>query len=150
MKPTSWPTLRRWSADPVSAGSPLPAAVRSLLQDYFTGFDLGAIRLYAGIPRYVRGRPAGYADRNRIFLAGGYGAADHPEFVALIAHELVHSRQYGEFGAWKFRWLYLREYLRGRLRGLSHQQAYRNISFERAARIVERRVRRDLLGGLPR
>lgn len=124
-------------------GEPLPPLLRARLARYFPDLDLGAVRLYAGVPRYVRGRPAGYVNRNRVYLASGWQDGADAELLALIAHELVHVRQYRELGAWRFRRAYLREYLAGRLGRLGHEAAYRNISFERAAREVEARVRRD-------
>ena len=127
-------------------GEPLSPLLRATLSNYFPGVDLDNVRLHRGVPRYVRGRPAGYVNRQRIYLAAGGREAADAEFLALLAHELVHVRQYREFGAWRFRWAYLREYLAGRLGKLGHEGAYRNISFERAAREVEERVRRDFTG----
>lgn len=95
------------------------------------------------MPRSARG----YASRDDIYLAAGWNPDPDLEALALLAHELVHVRQYRELGAWRFRLAYLREYLAGRLRGLGHDAAYRNISFEREARVVEARVRADLATG---
>ena len=128
-------------------GEPLSPVVRAKLCNYFPGLDLDTVRLHRGVPRYVRGRPAGYVNRHRIYLAAGGRETADAEFLALLAHELVHVLQYRELGAWRFRWAYLREYLAGRLRKLGHDAAYRNISFERAAREVEERVRRDFTRG---
>ncbi len=125
-------------------GEPLPPPLQARLARYFPGLDLAAIRLHEGVPRYVQGRPRGYVNRHRIYLASGWQDDADAELLALLAHELVHVRQYRDVGAWRFRWAYLREYLAGRLRRLGHEAAYRNISFERAAREVEERVRRDL------
>lgn len=131
-----------------SRGAPLPDAVRVRLAGYFPDLDLGLVSLHRGIPAYVPGRPRGYANRARIWLAGGWQAdGSDPELLALLAHELEHVRQYRDLGTWRFRRRYLREYLAGRLRGLGHDAAYRNISFERAARVVEERVRADLKRG---
>jgi len=124
-------------------GEPLPPLLRARLARYFPGLDLDGIRLHEGVPRYVRGRPRGYVNRSRVYLASGWQDDTDGELLALLAHELVHVRQYRDLGAWRFRWAYLREYAAGRLRGLGHDAAYRNISFERAAREVEERVRRD-------
>lgn len=124
-------------------GEPLPPLVQARLAAYFPGLDLGMVRLHEGVPRYVRGRPRGYVNRHRVYLAAGWQDDADAELLALLAHELVHVRQYRDLGAWRFRWAYLREYLGGRLRRLGHDAAYRNISFERAAREVEERVRRD-------
>ena len=127
-------------------GESLSLPLRVRLGSYFPGLNLDPVRVHAGVPRYVRGRPAGYVDRNRIYLATGAGDPTDAEFLALLAHELVHVRQYRELGAWRFRWAYLREYLAGRLGRLDHEAAYRSISFERAARDVEERVLRDFAG----
>jgi hypothetical protein len=124
-------------------GQRLPVPLQARLGRYFPGLDLGEIRLHEGVPRYVRGRPRGYVNRHRVYLASGWQDDADVEVLALLAHELVHVRQYRDMGAWRFRWAYLREYLAGRLRRLGHDAAYRNISFERAAREVEERVRRD-------
>lgn len=48
----------------------------------------------------------------------------------LLAHEMVHVRQVRARGWLAFYGGYLREYLRGRLSGQSHDAAYRAISFE--------------------
>ena len=130
---------------PPGPGEPIPGGARDRLQKYFPGLDLGAIRLYDGLPRYVGSRYRGYAAPDRIYLAGGTRQQADAEWLALLAHELVHVRQYRELGPWRFRWAYVREYLAGRARPLGHEAAYRNISFECAARELEARVRRELI-----
>lgn len=52
---------------------------------------------------------------------------------AITSHEKIHLRQIKDLGVIKFYYLYLKEYLIGRKRGLSHYEAYRQISFEREA-----------------
>jgi len=59
---------------------------------------------------------------------------DHATDEALLAHELVHVRQWRELGVPRFLWRYLGAYLRGRLRRLSHQEAYEAIPLEVEAR----------------
>jgi Domain of unknown function (DUF4157) len=54
----------------------------------------------------------------------------------LIAHELVHVRQWRELGAARFLVRYLGAYGRGRWRGLGHKAAYEAIPFESEARAV--------------
>jgi hypothetical protein len=54
--------------------------------------------------------------------------------AALLHHELVHVRQWREQGVAGFLARYLAAYLRGRLRGLGHWDAYRAIPAEREAR----------------
>jgi hypothetical protein len=57
----------------------------------------------------------------------------------LIAHELVHVRQWRELGAVRFLARYLGAYMRSRWRGLSHQAAYEAIPLEVEARALARR-----------
>lgn len=52
----------------------------------------------------------------------------------LLAHELVHVEQWRELGPVRFLWRYLGEYVRARLAGQRHWQAYAAISFEAEAR----------------
>jgi len=59
---------------------------------------------------------------------------DRTADVGLLAHELVHVQQWREMGALRFLGRYLGDYLRGRLRGLGHWDAYRAISLEADAR----------------
>ena len=54
-------------------------------------------------------------------------ASDHQ---GLMAHELVHVRQYKELGAVRFLARYLGSYLRFRLNGYGHMAAYRRIPLE--------------------
>lgn len=49
---------------------------------------------------------------------------------ALMAHELVHVRQFSELGWARFLVRYTRSYLRGRLSGYGHMAAYRRIPLE--------------------
>lgn len=67
--------------------------------------------------------------------------------LVLLAHELVHIRQYREQGIFRFLSAYAGEYFVGRLRGLSHRQAYLDISFEKEARRGEAVAIRLLDGG---
>ena len=60
----------------------------------------------------------------------------HEHDRCLLAHELVHVRQWRELGPIRFLWRYLGAYVRGRLRGLGHRQAYAAIPFEREARAL--------------
>ena len=64
-----------------------------------------------------------------------------PQVVGkLIIHELVHVRQFSELGLVGFFRRYLSDYLRARLRGLDHREAYLQIDLE-----VEARHQADLL-----
>ena len=64
-----------------------------------------------------------------------------PEFALdreLLAHELIHVRQWRDLGKIRFLWLYLGGYLKGRLRGLGHREAYEQIPLEVEARELSR------------
>jgi len=60
----------------------------------------------------------------------------HEHDTGLIAHELVHVRQWRELGAVRFLSRYLGAYTRARRRGLGHQDAYEAIPLEAEARAV--------------
>jgi Domain of unknown function (DUF4157) len=78
------------------------------------------------------------------FLTPGVGAMtlgrlillrrDHAGDEALLAHELVHVRQWRELGPFRFLWRYLGAYARGRRAGLGHEAAYHAIPLEVEAR----------------
>ncbi len=59
-----------------------------------------------------------------------------PGLAPLLVHELVHIRQWRDHGVLGFLVRYLAEYLRGRGRGLTHWQAYRQITLESEAREI--------------
>ena len=59
---------------------------------------------------------------------------DHAGDEGLLAHELVHVRQWRELGPIRFLWRYLGAYFRGRASGLDHAAAYRAIPLEVEAR----------------
>ncbi|HVW32125.1 MAG TPA: DUF4157 domain-containing protein [Acidimicrobiia bacterium] len=61
---------------------------------------------------------------------------DHAGDEALVAHELVHVRQWRELGVPRFLWRYLSAYARGRASGLGHQAAYEAIPLEVEARAL--------------
>ena len=58
----------------------------------------------------------------------------------ILAHELVHVRQIEHVGLIRFYWRYLREYVGNRRAGMPPHEAYRRISFEQEALIIERSV----------
>jgi hypothetical protein len=59
---------------------------------------------------------------------------DSLRLARLVSHELVHVKQWQQLGTSRFLVRYMRDYLRGRRRGLSHHQAYLAISLEKEAR----------------
>lgn len=62
--------------------------------------------------------------------------AEHLDDTDLVAHELVHVRQWREHGPLPFMARYVADYLRGRARGLGHWDAYRRVRFEIEARQI--------------
>jgi Domain of unknown function (DUF4157) len=60
----------------------------------------------------------------------------HEHDDALLAHELVHVRQWRELKVPRFLAQYLVAYARGRARGLGHRAAYEAIPQEREARAL--------------
>ncbi len=60
----------------------------------------------------------------------------HENDRALVAHELVHVRQWRELGSARFLWRYLSAYLDARRRGLRHREAYAAIPLEQEARAL--------------
>lgn len=61
---------------------------------------------------------------------------EHTGDEALLRHEMVHVEQWKDQGVARFLWRYLWDYVSGRLRGLSHQEAYLAIPFEVEARRI--------------
>ncbi|MFN0109356.1 MAG: DUF4157 domain-containing protein [Blastocatellia bacterium] len=128
-------------------GEPLSLEVQQLLAPFFPNLDLGRVRIFDGIPRYVSyfaaaepAKPVGYTDGWRIYFAPGFYQIDSAEGLALLAHEIAHCGQYHKLGKWKFRAKYLAAYFQNRRRGMDDKTAYLNISFEIEARAIERLV----------
>lgn len=130
-------------------GEPLPLDVQQLLAPFFPDLDLCRVRIFEGIPRYVSitaaTEPIGYTDGWKIYFAPGYYRLDSAESLALIAHEIVHCRQYQQFGKWGFRTKYLSFYLQNRRSGMAEKVAYEQIPFEIEAREIEHNVLSSLL-----
>ncbi len=130
-------------------GEPLPLEVQQLLAPFFPDLDLSRVRIFEGIPRYVSitavAEPIGYTDGWKIYFAPGYYRLDSAEGLALIAHEIVHCRQYHQFGKWGFRTKYLSAYLQNRRNGMVEKIAYEQIPFEIEAREIEHNVLSALL-----
>jgi hypothetical protein len=93
-------------------------------------------------PRWMtmtwRGSVAGMTWPWAIYLRPDVLVGDPRRRAALIAHELVHVRQWRELGRGRFLVRYVGDYLRGRLRGLGHDAAYRRIALEAEADAVAR------------
>lgn len=68
---------------------------------------------------------------------------DENDFPRILRHELVHVRQIAQLGILRFYWRYLVEYVANRRAGMSAGEAYRRISFEQEAHIIERSGQSD-------
>lgn len=88
--------------------------------------------------RMWRDQVAGMALPWAIYLRPDVLIGDPRRRAALVAHELVHVRQWNELGPAGFLTAYLGDYLRGRLGGLAHDVAYRRIALEAEAEAVAR------------
>jgi hypothetical protein len=62
-----------------------------------------------------------------------YDMAENEVPQRLYRHEMKHIEQISRLGVIPFYVLYLWEYIQGRRKGLSHWEAYREISFEKEA-----------------
>lgn len=71
---------------------------------------------------------------NRIYLEPALISEAGRSGGLLIVHELIHARQWREFGVFGFLRRYLSDYLRGRFEGKGHRRAYADIGFEQEAR----------------
>lgn len=80
--------------------------------------------------------------RRSIYVdAGFFESADRRRLGLLAIHEMVHVRQWADHGVLGFLWRYGRSYLLGRLKGLSHRDAYMGVGLEVEAREVTARFR---------
>ena len=75
---------------------------------------------------------------DRIFVLPRMLESGPSQVIRLVAHELVHVRQWKLAGTVRFLAVYLSDYLRGRMRGLGHGAAYRSIRYETEADAVAR------------
>ena len=81
---------------------------------------------------------------NNIFAAKDrYEAVVSGKNPGLVVHELVHVDQWRREGSVAFVSRYVSEYVRNRMIGLDHRNAYRAIGFEVAAYDVSERALRD-------
>ncbi len=75
-----------------------------------------------------------------IYLRPAVAAGSQAALAPLVVHELAHIDQWRRLGARRWVVSYLGDYLRGRLSGRPHQQAYRGIGLEVDARAAARQV----------
>lgn len=66
--------------------------------------------------------------------------SDRRRLARLVIHELVHVRQFSDQGYLSFMTRYIGDYLRGRLRGMGHRDAYLEIPAEVEARQIQQRL----------
>ena len=71
---------------------------------------------------------------SRIYLDPGFLGEPGRAGGVLLVHEMIHTRQWRELGFLGFVRRYLGDYIRGRLQGKDHRQAYMDIRFEVEAR----------------
>jgi len=113
------------------------------------GLDTAALTV-AGVslrrmPRWMQailgGRVQAITLNRRVFFsASRFDAVVAGEDPVLLAHELIHVAQWADNGAFLFIVRYMSEYLRLRMLGVSHDAAYRGISFEHAAYDASERI----------
>jgi Domain of unknown function (DUF4157) len=89
--------------------TPMPSAMQSLLRGRATAITLGKVIFI--LP-----------DRFDRVVAG--------DDAELLAHELIHVRQWADDGVRRFLTRYVSDYLRLRCWGLDHDRAYRHIRYE--------------------
>lgn len=75
-----------------------------------------------------------------VFIHHEILASDPGTVGRLVVHELVHVRQWSDYGAVQFLRRYLGEYFSGRRRGIGHRMAYWSNPFEEEARAAADRV----------
>ncbi|MCI0425264.1 MAG: DUF4157 domain-containing protein [Actinobacteria bacterium] len=74
-----------------------------------------------------------------VLVAPAALSGDRKTLGRLMVHELVHVRQWTDYGVVGFLRRYLGDYLRGRRQGAGHRLAYRAIRLEAEARSVTAR-----------
>lgn len=69
-----------------------------------------------------------------VFVRPDQFTGDPKALGRLIVHELVHARQWADYGVIGFMTRYVRRYVTGLARGLGHRAAYRSNPYETEAR----------------
>lgn len=72
----------------------------------------------------------------RVFVRPDILAGPPDPLGRLVVHELVHARQWSDYGTFGFLRRYLARYVGGVLRGLGHRSSYRANPYEAEAREV--------------
>jgi RHS repeat-associated protein len=76
----------------------LSDCVKELLAPWFKDLNLDRVMLLSGIPGYVPGNPHAYTEAYAIYFNKGELNQHTKLGIKLIAHELVHTRQYQRYG----------------------------------------------------
>lgn len=101
--------------------------------------DPAAVQVLAA-PRWLRrvwgGPVRAMTVMQRVYVAPQWLDADRAVLGPLLVHEMVHVRQWAQAGPLRFLLRYLGDYLRGRLAGRSHREAYAGIRYEVEARTI--------------
>ena len=114
------------------------AGLRDRMAPRLPDFDFSAVRFVVRLPWFVKFSavpPLALAWRATVHLHPD-ALADAAGLEALLLHELVHLRQQRTDGLTRFALRYAGDYLRGRLRGLTREAAYRAIRYEVEAREI--------------
>lgn len=99
--------------------------------------DRVEIRPAPPILRFLWNRPvAAMTLGYRVYVDPRLLDSDPEQLGELLLHELVHVRQWADAGAVRFLVRYLGDYLRARLGGRRHEEAYRAIRYEVEARRI--------------
>src|ERR1044072_1153416 len=102
------------------------------------------MRIRTGFPWWLR--PLLFRDVIAITLGRRVYISEELEGAArarALAHERLHVEQFERVGWWRFYLRYLREYVSNRRAGLPPHEAYRRISFEQEALIIENSVQSE-------
>jgi hypothetical protein len=78
-----------------------------------------------------------------VYMRASVYTRPRAQLTGLVIHELVHVDQWREEGYVRFALSYLTQYLKERMRGRAHDEAYRAISYE----VDARRHTDDMLAG---
>jgi hypothetical protein len=116
------------------------AGIDSRTVSVVTGLsDLDSVVVRAA-PRWMRllwiGPVRAMTVWRRIFVVPELLTGDPAVLGRLVVHELVHVRQWIESGPLRFLLRYVGDYVRGRIGGRSHSDAYMAIRYEAEARAI--------------
>lgn len=90
--------------------------------------------------RFWRHGVSGVTYGRFVFVDPDVMRGDTDRLARLVIHELIHVRQFAAAGHLRFVLSYLKDYWKGRIGGMSPQDAYRAITYEREARELTQRT----------